>query len=84
MTDRSGGLGLRWDRITQTIYKNLHTNGLFRLETSDQTYCEDDKLFLADRFVEGTCPNCGYDVSMLSYTRYRPQCQDVRAHSRPC
>ncbi|RSH90970.1 hypothetical protein EHS25_010146 [Saitozyma podzolica] len=47
--------------ITQEIYKNLHTNGLFRLETSDQTYCEDDKLFLADRFVEGTCPNCGYD-----------------------
>lgn len=51
-------------RITQEIYKNLHTHGLFRLETSDQTYCEDDKLFLADRFVEGTCPNCGYDVSL--------------------
>ncbi|WVQ83049.1 methionine-tRNA ligase [Cryptococcus sp. DSM 104549] len=47
--------------ITQQIYKQLHDNGLFRLETSDQTYCEDDKLFLADRFVEGTCPQCGYD-----------------------
>jgi len=47
--------------ITQEIYKNVHDNGLFRLETSDQTYCEDDKLFLADRFVEGTCPACGYD-----------------------
>ena len=49
--------------ITQHIYKDLHANGLFRLETADQTYCEDDKLFLADRFVEGTCPSCGYEVS---------------------
>ena len=48
--------------ITQHIYRNLHNNGLFRLETADQTYCEDDKLFLADRFVEGTCPQCGYEV----------------------
>ncbi|EIW67686.1 hypothetical protein TREMEDRAFT_33454 [Tremella mesenterica DSM 1558] len=47
--------------ITQSVYKHIHDNGLFRLETADQTYCEDDKLFLADRFVEGTCPQCGYD-----------------------
>jgi len=45
---------------------DLHHNGLFQLETADQTYCEDDKLFLADRFVEGTCPNCGYEVSPYS------------------
>ncbi|MCS7106750.1 MAG: methionine--tRNA ligase [Acidilobaceae archaeon] len=24
-------------------------------------YCEKDKMFLPDRFVEGKCPNCGYD-----------------------
>ncbi|WVQ96488.1 methionine-tRNA ligase [Kwoniella sp. CBS 9459] len=48
-------------KITQEVYLSLHKNDLFRLETSDQTYCEDDKLFLADRFVEGTCPQCGYD-----------------------
>lgn len=56
-------------RITQGVYKRIHENDLFRLETADQTYCEDDKLFLADRFVEGTCPNCGYDVSR-HVTRY--------------
>jgi len=50
-------------RITQDVFKHLYDNGLFRLETEDQTYCEDDKLFLADRFVEGVCPQCGYDVS---------------------
>jgi len=51
-------------RITQDVFKHLYDNGLFRLETEDQTYCEDDKLFLADRFVEGVCPQCGYDVSL--------------------
>lgn len=48
--------------ITQEVYKNIHDRDYFRLETADQTYCEDDELFLADRFVEGTCPQCGYDV----------------------
>ncbi|GMK53768.1 hypothetical protein CspeluHIS016_0103540 [Cutaneotrichosporon spelunceum] len=47
--------------VTQDIYKHIHKNNFFQLETSDQTYCEDDGLFLADRFVEGVCPNCGYD-----------------------
>lgn len=48
-------------RVTQDIYRHIHKNGFMQLETADQTYCEDDKLFLADRFVEGTCPQCGYD-----------------------
>jgi len=68
---------LRWhikltplSSITQAVYRNIHKNGLFRLETADQTYCEDDKLFLADRFVEGICPNCGYDVRRSSAALY--------------
>lgn len=28
-----------------------------------QLYCEKDDRFLADRYVSGTCPKCGYDVS---------------------
>ncbi|KAL1413160.1 methionine--tRNA ligase mes1 [Vanrija albida] len=47
--------------IVQDIYKHIHKNDFIELQTADQTYCEDDKLFLADRFVEGVCPNCGYD-----------------------
>ena len=58
-------------RITQDVFKHLYDNGLFRLETEDQTYCEDDKLFLADRFVEGVCPQCGYDVSLYSRTEVK-------------
>lgn len=66
--------------ITQAIYKNIHNNGFFELVTSEQTYCEDDELFLADRFVEGTCPQCGYDVSVTDarpYNRIDPV-QDAR------
>ncbi len=29
--------------------------------TTTQPYCENHNAFLADRFVEGTCPRCGYD-----------------------
>ncbi|KAJ9111226.1 hypothetical protein QFC22_006601 [Naganishia vaughanmartiniae] len=47
--------------LVQQIYRNIHKNGLFCQETSDQTYCVDEERFLADRFVEGTCPRCGYD-----------------------
>ncbi|OWT39822.1 methionine-tRNA ligase [Cryptococcus neoformans Bt1] len=79
--------------ITQGIYKRLHENGLFRLETTDQTYCEDDKLFLADRFVEGICPNCGYDdargdqcdkcsLTFSSPTQLlNPRCKRNKAHT---
>jgi methionyl-tRNA synthetase len=57
------GRELMVDRVTQEIYKHLYENKLFDLVESEQTYCEDDELFLADRFVEGTCPACGYEVS---------------------
>ena len=29
--------------------------------TSQQPYCEKHKSFLADRYIEGTCPKCGYE-----------------------
>jgi methionyl-tRNA synthetase len=65
-------------RITQDVFKHLYDNGLFRLETEDQTYCEDDKLFLADRFVEGVCPQCGYDVSYVRLFEHSADRQDAR------
>ena len=47
--------------ITQDIFRKLYKNGLFIERTSRQPYCEKHKAFLADRFIEGTCPKCGYD-----------------------
>ncbi len=47
-------------RITQGIFLKLRENGYIRERTLVQPYCEKDKRFLADRYVLGTCPHCGY------------------------
>ncbi|EMD31310.1 hypothetical protein CERSUDRAFT_119865 [Gelatoporia subvermispora B] len=47
--------------ICQSIYLNLLHNGYLEKQEKDQTYCEGCSKFLADRFVEGTCPHCGAD-----------------------
>jgi len=46
--------------ITRDIFKKLHANGYIVENTLEQLYCENDKRFLADRFVEGECPKCHY------------------------
>ncbi|KAG7089532.1 hypothetical protein E1B28_011206 [Marasmius oreades] len=47
--------------VTQGIYRNLGKNGFLDKQDKEQTYCEGCAKFLADRFVEGICPNCGYE-----------------------
>ncbi|KAG9051061.1 hypothetical protein FS837_012568 [Tulasnella sp. UAMH 9824] len=47
--------------ICQEVYLNLKDHNLLEKQTKEQTYCEGCAKFLADRFVEGTCPNCGYE-----------------------
>lgn len=47
--------------IAQDIFMKLYNNGYLEEQTTEQLYCETHKAFLADRFVEGTCPKCGYD-----------------------
>ncbi|KAJ3064837.1 putative methionine--tRNA ligase, cytoplasmic protein rar1, partial [Rhizoclosmatium hyalinum] len=47
--------------ITQAIYHKLDENGKTVHQTVTQLYCETHNSFLADRFVTGTCPSCGYD-----------------------
>lgn len=47
--------------ISQEMFLKLHENGYLLQESMTQLYCEKHDGFLADRFVEGTCPKCGYD-----------------------
>ncbi len=47
--------------IAQEIFKDLDDKGLISEEVTKRTFCENDNMFLADRFVEGTCPFCGFD-----------------------
>ncbi|KAI5293849.1 hypothetical protein KEM52_005122 [Ascosphaera acerosa] len=47
--------------IAQSIFRRLWDNGFLVEKTAEQPYCEEHKSFLADRYVEGTCPYCAYD-----------------------
>ncbi|XP_037108694.1 methionine--tRNA ligase, cytoplasmic isoform X1 [Syngnathus acus] len=46
--------------IAQNIFWRLHKNGFLVEDTVEQLRCEKCQRFLADRFVEGTCPHCNY------------------------
>jgi methionyl-tRNA synthetase len=46
--------------ITQHIFTKLHENGFITERVMSQPFCEKDGRFLADRFVLGKCPHCGY------------------------
>lgn len=45
--------------ITQFIFNELDRNGYIKEHTSKQLYCAKCAMFLADRYVDGTCPKCG-------------------------
>ncbi|XP_062174929.1 methionine--tRNA ligase, cytoplasmic-like [Alnus glutinosa] len=47
--------------VCQSIFKKLLENNWLTENTMQQLYCDTCKRFLADRLVEGTCPNEGCD-----------------------
>ena len=47
-------------RIVQHIFTRLDANGFISEKTVTQLYCLSCARFLADRYVRGTCPSCGY------------------------
>ena len=68
----SDGFGLSFDHfgrssspqntaLTQHFAGKLHEAGLIEEVTEKQVYSNADGRFLPDRYIEGTCPNCGYD-----------------------
>ena len=48
-------------RLTQHLAGKLAENGLIEEVTERQVFSVADGRFLPDRYIEGTCPNCGYD-----------------------
>jgi methionyl-tRNA synthetase len=49
-------------RIVQEIFWDVHKAGYIAEEAMTQLYCEATcNRVLADRYVNGTCPNCGYE-----------------------
>ncbi|MEM9578279.1 MAG: methionine--tRNA ligase [Pseudomonadota bacterium] len=47
--------------LTQHFAGKLAEAGLIEEVAEKQVYSNADKRFLPDRYIEGTCPNCGYD-----------------------
>jgi methionyl-tRNA synthetase len=48
-------------RLTQHFAGRLAEAGLIREVSERQVYSNADGRFLPDRYIEGTCPNCGYE-----------------------
>lgn len=54
---------------SQDFFRRLDEKGVFKLKTEKHLYDPEAGLFLADRFVRGTCPVCGYEDA------YGDQCE---------
>jgi len=44
---------------TELIFNRLKENGYIYTKEIELTYCENCERYLPDRYVRGTCPNCG-------------------------
>lgn len=47
--------------ITYHIFEQLDKNGFIEERAIKQVFSVDDNMFLADRYITGTCPHCGYE-----------------------
>ncbi len=56
-------------KTASDFFRKLYDDGKFIEKTSMQYYDEEAKTFLADRYIVGTCPKCGYDRA------YGDQCE---------
>ncbi len=48
-------------KLTQAFAARLAEVGLIKEVTEEQVYSVADGRFLPDRYIEGTCPNCGFE-----------------------
>lgn len=46
-------------QVAGDFFKTLYDKNVFTEQTTEQYYDEEAKQFLADRYIVGTCPNCG-------------------------
>jgi methionyl-tRNA synthetase len=59
------------------IFLKLYQNGKFVEKTSEQYYDAENKQFLADRYITGTCPKCGFERA------YGDQCESCGTSLSP-
>ncbi|WP_339680408.1 methionine--tRNA ligase [Cyclobacterium marinum] len=59
------------------LFTDLYQKGEFDEKETEQYYDAEAKQFLADRYIEGTCPNCGYEEA------YGDQCEKCGSSLSP-
>ncbi|MEX2565567.1 MAG: methionine--tRNA ligase [Cyclobacteriaceae bacterium] len=59
------------------LFLDLHRNGEFMEQETEQYFDEEAGQFLADRYIEGTCPHCGYGQA------YGDQCEKCGSSLSP-
>ncbi|UII23512.1 methionine--tRNA ligase [Fulvivirga ligni] len=64
-------------KTSMDMFKKLYDKGGFEEKTSQQCFDEKSNLFLADRYIVGTCPKCGYDQA------YGDQCEKCGSSLSP-
>jgi len=80
MGDAFSDLGISFDIYSRTsapihhetaqeFFLNLYNKGEFTEQVTEQYYDEQEQTFLADRYIVGTCPNCGNENA------YGDQCE---------
>ena len=61
------------DEVTKEFFLEIYKNGFIEERESEMLYCENDDIALADRFVIGACPYCGFEKA------YGDQCDKCGA-----
>jgi methionyl-tRNA synthetase len=64
-------------KTASDFFLNLYEKGLFEEKDTEQFYDEEKETFLADRYISGTCPVCGYSSA------YGDQCENCGSSLSP-
>ena len=86
--DSFGQMGISFDiysrtsneihhKTAQDFFLNLYNKGLFEERESEQYFDEEKQMFLADRYIVGTCPVCG------NSNAYGDQCEKCGSSLSP-
>lgn len=86
--DSFDAMGISFDIFSRTsnllhhktasdFFKNLYDHGLFEEKESEQYFDPQVNLFLADRYIRGICPVCGYENA------YGDQCEQCGSSLSP-
>lgn len=63
--------------ITNSVYRTIEQNGDIETKTIQQAFDDSANMFLADRFIKGTCPHC------LAKDQYGDGCESCGATYSP-